>query len=106
MDKIAEKRASLAEVLKKAQFIAFDGKNLSVSFNAEGAIVEGEKSWIERIISSELNHSVRLMVKVEKSAGKKAKKREEIPKEEIMKKIVSKSELLHKLVDEFDLEVI
>ncbi|NOX87636.1 MAG: DNA polymerase III subunit gamma/tau [Calditrichaeota bacterium] len=106
VDKIAEKRASLAEVLKKAEFLAFDGKKLSVSFNSEGAIVEGEKSWIERVISSELNHSVRLSVKVEKSAGKKAKKREEIPKEEIMKKIVSKSELLHKLVDEFDLEVI
>ncbi|RMD87254.1 MAG: hypothetical protein D6813_13830, partial [Calditrichaeota bacterium] len=72
----------------------------------EGNIIGNNRYWLENQLSEFLQNSLRLEIKI-KQEKKNVKKAEEAAatKEEIMKKIQSRSENMRKLIDEFDLEV-
>lgn len=105
VESVGKTRATLAGILNKAKFKALSDNVLELEFNGEGEIIKSQKGWLERKIKEDLGHTLRLNILVQKTPPKQEKKKKAASKDEIMKKIKSSSEVMGKLVDEFDLEV-
>ncbi len=104
--KIESERPSFASVLQNAVLTSFEDDKLIITLGVEGNIIGSHRYWLENQLSEFLQTSLRLEINI-KQEKQKAKKTEETAttKEEIMKKIQSRSENMRKLIDEFDLEV-
>ncbi len=104
--KVAQERPSIAAVLQKATLANFENNKLLITLGVEGNIIGSHRYWLENQLSEVLQTSIRLDIKIKQEKKQtKTKQEETATKEEIMKKIQSRSDHLRKLIDEFDLEV-
>ncbi|WP_456441076.1 DNA polymerase III subunit gamma/tau [Caldithrix abyssi] len=104
---ISAQRPSLSSVLEKAMLKHFNDGKLTVSLGKEGAIIINQRYWLENQLSELLQSSIRFEIQVKKEEAQQpvAAEQSNATKEEMMKQILSKSDHLRKLADEFDLEI-
>ncbi|WP_456408295.1 DNA polymerase III subunit gamma/tau [Caldithrix abyssi] len=107
VERISAQRPSLSSVLEKAELKHFNDGKLTVSLGKEGAIISNQRYWLENQLSELLQFSIRFEIQVKKEEAQQAVAAEQsnATKEEMMKQILSKSDHLRKLADEFDLEI-